>query len=796
MSFSTPGTPPEPVSASGPPGPGSSPPLVGPPIDEEMPVLVAGKYQPFARLGRGGMADVFLALARGPAGFNKLVVLKTLRLQRDGGDEDGAQQMLFDEARLAARLNHANVVHTYEIGEHEGRFYIAMEYVDGQPLTAIARRLAEVGRAFPPEYWVRVLADTLRGLQYAHEMRDYDGTPLNLVHRDVSPHNIMVTYEGVTKIVDFGIAKTDINQHETAVGTLKGKFAYMAPEQVAGSELLDGRADVFAVGVTLWEVLTGERLFYGAPQEVLQKLLNAHIPPAHERNPALDRALSDIVGQALARHPADRFPSARAMAQALEDYLTRTGRQASREDLGRHLGELFEGERAELRSRVQGARRSVPSLPPGSTGMTNAVTGTGTVRALSSDGRQSLAPASQRPDPTASVIAAMRPPLWRQYGGWLAAGAGLVALGVTIARWGDATQQQQAAPLLATPERAAASEPESFHLMLTSEPAGAQVEWSGRPVGQTPLLIDLLPGPQALVVSLEGFLPTTVVVNVSDAMAGKTQSRTVILATKTAVSPSSLPPAAPAAAAAAPAPANAAGPARDQGGKAHATAPAAPANAGRGGKERPASPEAGISATISDDAPRSAPAAAATAAAPAAAPKAPEAAPGAPKPGSVLPFGPEMTRPTLISGSLPAYPREALIAGIEGTVVVRCTISTGGALQNCRILKGLPFMDKPVLDAMATRRYTPVMLRGAPVAVEYVFTLRVVKPLVWLSPGCGPPRPFLLHHARAAPPSGGPSAAATARTCSGVVPQQPPTSAAPRPKRRRARAPKRAGVSG
>ncbi|HEU4409195.1 MAG TPA: TonB family protein [Polyangiaceae bacterium] len=730
MSFSTQGTQPEPVSASAPPGPGSAPPLLGP-VDDEMPALVAGKYQPFARLGRGGMADVFLALARGPAGFNKLVVLKTLRLHRDGGggDDDGAQQMLFDEARLAARLNHANVVHTYEIGEHEGRFYIAMEYVDGQPLTSIVRRLAEVHRAFPPEYWVRILADTLRGLQYAHEMRDYDGTPLNLVHRDVSPHNILVTYEGVTKIVDFGIAKTNINQHETAVGTLKGKFAYMAPEQVAGSELLDGRADVFAVGVTLWEVLTGERLFYGPPPEVLQKLLNAHIPAVNERNPAIDKVLSDIVGQSLARHPADRFPNARAMAQALEDYLVRTGRSAPREDIGRHLAELFEGERAELRSRVQGARRSVPSPPPGTTGLTNAITTTGTVRALSADGRQSLSPPSQRPDPTAGVVAAMRPPLWRQYGGWLAAGAGLVALGVTIARWGDATQQQQSAPLLATPDRAAgsmAAEPESFHLMLTSEPAGAQVEWSGRPVGQTPLLIDLLPGPQALVVSLEGFLPTTVVVNVSDAMAGRTQSRTVILAPKVAVAPSSLPPAA--AGAAAPAN-NAAAAPREAGGRAHAPAPA-PAAARSGGKERPSSAEAGNSAVIGPDEPprNAAPTAAAPQAPTAAPPKAPEASPGAPKPGSVLPFGPEMTRPTLLSGATPAYPREALIAGVEGTVVVRCTITTGGTLQNCRILKGLPFMDKPVLDAMATRRYSPVMLRGAPVAVEYVFTLRVVKP--------------------------------------------------------------------
>ncbi|HEU4535495.1 MAG TPA: TonB family protein, partial [Polyangiaceae bacterium] len=731
MSFSKQGTQPEPASGplpSSSPRTLSSPPLLGP-VDDEMPALVANKYQPFARLGRGGMADVFLALARGPAGFNKLVVLKTLRLQRDANDAAGAQQMLFDEARLAARLNHANVVHTYEMGDHEGRFYIAMEYVDGQPLTAIARRLAEAGRAFPPEYWVRILADTLRGLQYAHEMRDYDGTPLNIVHRDISPHNVLVTYEGVTKIVDFGIAKTTINQHETAVGVLKGKFAYMAPEQVAGSELLDGRADLFAVGVTLWEVLTGERLFYGAPQEVLQKLLNAPIPAAHERAPEIDRELSDIVARALSRHPADRFPDARSMAQALEDYLARAGKPAPREDIGHHLAGLFEAERAELRSRVQGTRRSLPSPAPSlSASGSHVVTGTGTVRALSSDqGRASAAP-PLRADRASEVPAAARVPLWRQYGGWLAAGAGLVAVGVTAARWGDASRQRQVAPPAAEARAlsgpAAAAEPESFHLMLTSEPAGAQVDWAGRPVGQTPLLIDLLPGPQALVVSLEGFLPTTVVVNVSDAMAGRTQSRTVLLAPKAAVSPQSLPPAA------VPAPAPAA-PARD-GGRGHA------AHAPARGKERASGNEAGAAAEIGpgDDIPRgparAAPAAAAAAAATpapeavsaAAAPKAAEPGPAAPKAGTVLPFGPEMTRPTLLAGAAPAYPREALVAGVEGTMVVRCTINTAGSLQNCRILKGLPFMEKPVLEAMATRKYTPVMLRGAPVAVEYVFTLR------------------------------------------------------------------------
>src|SRR5262249_33393736 len=161
-----------------------------------------GRYQVFATLGRGGMADVYLAVSRGPMGFNKLVVVK--RLRNNLAEEASFLNMFLDEARLAARLSHPNVVHTYEVGEHEGQYFIAMEYLDGQSLHSVLRSLAKSGDALSPSFCARIVADALAGLHHAHELRDYDGSPLNIIHRDVSPHNVFVTYEGQVKLVDFG----------------------------------------------------------------------------------------------------------------------------------------------------------------------------------------------------------------------------------------------------------------------------------------------------------------------------------------------------------------------------------------------------------------------------------------------------------------------------------------------------------------------------------------------------------------------------------------------------------------
>src|SRR5580692_2855373 len=235
-----------------------------------------GKYQLLAVLGRGGMADVFLALSRGPMGFSKLVVLK--RLRRALADDKGFRNMFLDEARLAARLNHPNVVHTHEVGEDKGNYFIAMEYLEGQSLNKVIHELSKRGETLPELVCARIISDALAGLHYAHELKDFDGTPLDIIHRDVSPHNVFVTYDGQVKLVDFGIAKAALSQVQTEVGVLKGKVAYMAPEQAMGTDV-DGRADIFAMGIVLWELLAQERLMTGeSAAATLLRLLQQPIP--------------------------------------------------------------------------------------------------------------------------------------------------------------------------------------------------------------------------------------------------------------------------------------------------------------------------------------------------------------------------------------------------------------------------------------------------------------------------------------------------------------------------------------
>src|SRR5262245_49429219 len=203
-----------------------------------------GKYRIVALLGQGGMASVYLSVVPGPAGVNKLLVVKILREELSQDAEFLA--MFLNEARLATRLNHANVVQTYEVGFADARHFLAMDYLDGQPLHAVLRKASRTG--MPLDVHVRILADTLAGLHYAHTLADFDGTPLRVVHRDVSPQNVFVTYDGRVLVVDFGIAKATGAASNTQSGVFKGKLSYVAPEQAAG-DAVDARADLFAVGV-------------------------------------------------------------------------------------------------------------------------------------------------------------------------------------------------------------------------------------------------------------------------------------------------------------------------------------------------------------------------------------------------------------------------------------------------------------------------------------------------------------------------------------------------------------------
>ena len=307
-----------------------------------------GPYELFAKIGEGGMGTVYLAQMQGGlAGFNKLAVVKELRADLVGSS--AFVNMFLDEARLAARLTHPNVVHTYGADEDAGHLYIAMEYLDGQPWSRVRHRLW-ANRTLPLAIHLRVLADALAGLHHAHELQDFDGSPLSVVHCDMSPHNLFVTYDGQVKVVDFGVARAAHVSRRVSPGLFLGKLSYCAPEQARGEEV-DRRADIFAVGVMLWEALTGRRFATGDHTSAIRSArARGREPSAREVAPSIPRVLADICDRALSTSPADRFATAAEFREQLASYLAQHWRGA--DDLGALVAENFEQERARVRTLV------------------------------------------------------------------------------------------------------------------------------------------------------------------------------------------------------------------------------------------------------------------------------------------------------------------------------------------------------------------------------------------------------------------------------------------------------------
>ncbi len=308
-----------------------------------------GKYRFIASLGHGGMADVYLAVLAGPAGFNKLQVVKKLR--RDYVEDPDHIEMFLDEARLAARLNHPNVVQTFEVSESEGEYFMAMEYLEGATMNRIINRAK--ASPPPPGVLLRMVADALAGLHYAHDLADYDGKPLHIVHRDASPHNIIVTYDGQTKILDFGIAKSEVRSGETRTGIVKGKIGYMAPEQ-ARCRPLDRRADIFVLGIVLWEILAGRKLWDKASDiEVLHRLATGELPRVEEVRPDVPEPLARMCARALALDPWNRYATAAEMRADIVAYLDFAGIRVSTEDVGQYVAAQFGDKRVEIRKVVE-----------------------------------------------------------------------------------------------------------------------------------------------------------------------------------------------------------------------------------------------------------------------------------------------------------------------------------------------------------------------------------------------------------------------------------------------------------
>jgi hypothetical protein len=276
-----------------------------------------GKYEILQRLATGGMAEIFLARVVGVLGFDKLVVIK--RILPHLAKRTDFIQMFLDEARIATTLAHANIVHTHEVGVHGKSYFIVMEYLAGEDVRTIVRQLARDQKRLPLQHSLQIVSGIAAGLHYAHEKKDRDKRPLDIVHRDVTPQNVIVTYDGAVKLVDFGIAKAANRINETRSGSFKGKVPYMSPEQCRG-DALDRRTDVFSLGIMLYEMTLGRRLFLGDTDfQILKQIAEGPIPQPRTVEESYDPRLQAIVLKALERDPARRFQTAREMQVAIEE---------------------------------------------------------------------------------------------------------------------------------------------------------------------------------------------------------------------------------------------------------------------------------------------------------------------------------------------------------------------------------------------------------------------------------------------------------------------------------------------
>jgi len=476
---------------------------------DETGTLMLNRYRPVCRLGRGGQADVYLATMPGPADFHRLVVIKVLREgnRRFVGDADS----FLAEAKLAARLNHPNVVQTLEVTTYRDRPAIVMEHLEGQPLDVVHHAVRQ-RKAAGDLFWVRIVADALGGLAYAHELVDYERKPLNIVHRDVSPQNIFVTYHGQVKLLDFGIAHSTAASNETQEGIVKGKVNYMAPEQAAGRPV-DSRADLFAMGVVLWELLAGTRLVKGEGAQAAYALLNERLRRVKEVRPDVDPALCDIVMRALEKDPRRRFQSASAMRQALESYLASKQNAPRADDVAVVLQNIFEEQREAVRRKIREFMNKGPTAE-----MT-----TGSLSAAESLRVPILTAGAPPPAPTGTVIVtapASTAPFWIV--------AALSIAGLTAAAFWAGSRFLTPAP--STTAKAGAPAPTA--IVIESEPSGVNVFAGEEKLGVTPFELSLKGAPDALRLGAEGYAEAKL-----DLPPGDTMARVVVLSALSTAKP-------------------------------------------------------------------------------------------------------------------------------------------------------------------------------------------------------------------------------------------------------------------
>lgn len=310
-----------------------------------------GKYLLLERVNVGGMAEVFKAKTFGVAGFERILAIK--RILPTLVEDDEFVRMFIDEARIAVQLNHANIAQIYELGKHGEHFYIAMEYLSSKDLRAILDKMRLNNQLMPIPQAAYIISKVCEGLDYAHRRLDPANNPMNIIHRDVSPQNVLISYEGEVKIIDFGIAKAANRASKTQAGVLKGKFGYMSPEQVRGLPI-DRRSDVFAVGVLLYEMLTGERLFIGESDfSTLERVRNAEVAPPTTFNKKITPELEEIVLKALAREVEDRFQWASELAEALQVFLFEERSLYNAKRLAAYMKETYNTDIASERDKME-----------------------------------------------------------------------------------------------------------------------------------------------------------------------------------------------------------------------------------------------------------------------------------------------------------------------------------------------------------------------------------------------------------------------------------------------------------
>jgi len=447
------------------------------------------------------MADVFKARVQGPQGFERIFVVK--RILPHLSDDPVFTKMFIDEAKLAARLTHPNIVQVFELGNVDNEYFMSMEYVRGRDLAETMRTLwARVGPP-RPELVAYVGREMCRALAYAHDFTADDGTRLGMIHRDISPSNVMLSSDGAVKILDFGIAKAlgGDKDESTKTGTLKGKFAYMAPEQTMSNEI-DRRIDIFATGIVLHEILTGRRLFKGENDlQTIERVRQCDVPPPSLHNPLCPPEMDDIVLKALAKNPLDRYQSAPEMADALDDIVHAARFQPTQ--LAQLMGSLFPTDGgmdhrlstsqrqpvtdsvSPSRSITTGPRRTAAGSHSGPARIMSAtVPPVPTAPTGSLPRRDGLTPVLPPPIPNIDL---RRKPLLARKTTWATVG---VAVLVGTAFWAGSrrSKPQTLAPVALSTMSPSAPKPETLDLAVQSNPSGAEVFVAGQPeaLGKTP----------------------------------------------------------------------------------------------------------------------------------------------------------------------------------------------------------------------------------------------------------------------------------------------------------------------